>query len=105
MTVSEDDFEVFWANYPTDRNMPKKIARKQWLLMTVDKRKKAILSLGEFKRYCRENKWYRPVYAHRFLAQERFEGFMTGAAPCDLQIASARDRADRYFKRGRYAAH
>jgi hypothetical protein len=98
----EDDFEEFWSNYPTDRNMPKKLARKRWLLMTVDKRRKAILALGEFKNYCAKNPWYRPVHAHRFLAQERYEGFQV--APVDQEkIAKAKDWADRYFKRGKYA--
>lgn len=99
----EDDFEVFWVNYPTDKNMPKKLARKEWLLISTEQRKKAIDAIPAFKRYCADNKnWYRPIYAHRFLKEERYEGFASSPAPSSEAIAAAKDRADRLLRRGKY---
>ena len=98
----EEEFERFWTEYPTDRNMPKKLARKFWLMLSVDKRKKALSAIPGFKKYIRENPWYRPIYAHRFLKEERFEGFQPVVID-EAKIAEAKDRADRYFKRGKYA--
>lgn len=97
-----DDFETFWTNYPTDRNMPKKLARKQWLLMKPEQHQRALSAIPGFKSYCAANAWYRPIYAHRFLKEERYEGFQTEAIDPE-KLAHAKDWADRYFKRGKYA--
>ena len=99
----DEEFERFWSEYPVDRNMPKKLARKFWGLLSEGKRKKALEALPGFKRYCRENSWYRPIYAHRFLKEERFEGFLAVKEPTPEEIAAAKDRADRLMKRGKYA--
>jgi hypothetical protein len=94
------DFEEFWANYPKNNNMSKKTSFRRWLLMNNSQRKRALLAIPAFKRYCAENKWYHPVYADRFLSQERYEGFIPST---EMEVASAKDRADRMLKRGKYA--
>ncbi len=97
------DFEEFWAGYPVDGNMSKKMAYKQWERMAPEQRVKAMQSLYGFKRYCAENKWYRPVYAERYLVQERYEGFAAQRGPTQAEIEAAKDKADRLLKRGKYA--
>lgn len=76
-----EDFEQFWKAYPTDKNMPKKPAFKQWQRLSPDKRAAAIAAIPGFRAYCRANDWYRPIYADRFLSQEKFEGYAIAAIP------------------------
>jgi hypothetical protein len=74
-----EDFEVFWKAYPTDPNMSKKEAGKQWAKLPPDKRVQATASLPAFKIYCEKNSdWYRPIYAERYLSEEKFEGHAAG---------------------------
>ena len=70
------DFEVFWAAYPTDRNMPKPVALKHWKKLDEEDRKAAIAAVPGFKDYCAKTKDYRPVYADKFLSERRFEGHL-----------------------------
>ncbi len=79
-----DQFEEFWKAYPTDKNMSKKAAFKQWQRLSADKRQQAIDAIPGFKRYCSANHdWYRPVYAERFLSQEKFEGYLAEKRPAN----------------------
>ncbi len=72
-----EDFEVFWKAYPTDPNMSKKEAAKQWAKLTPEKRQRAIASLPAFKIYCDKNHdWYRVIYAERYLSEEKFDGHL-----------------------------
>jgi hypothetical protein len=72
-----DDFEEFWKAYPTDANMSKKAAAKQWARLDPDRRRQAVAAIPAFKAYCAQNHdWYRPIYAERFLSEEKFEGFL-----------------------------
>lgn len=93
------DFEEFWGNYPKNNNMPKKAAFRRWLLMNNPQRARAIQALPAFKRYCADNPWYNPVYADRFLSQERYEGFIEQT---QMETAASKDRADRILRRGKY---
>lgn len=97
------DFEKFWADYPREKNMSKKRALAAWKKLTPEKRAKAIGAVPGYRAYCEKNKsWYHTVHAERFLSHERFEGFQS--EPVDEEkLAHAKDWADRYFKRGKYA--
>ena len=101
--IDPQQFEEFWTKYPTDRNMPKKKALQVWMTMNTEQHSKALGSLSGFNKYCRDNKWYRPVYADRFLKEERYEGFLAVKGPSEEEIEAAKDRADRLLKRGKYA--
>jgi hypothetical protein len=86
-----EDFEAFWKAYPTDKNMPKKPALRQWQRLSPEKRSAAIAAIPGFRRYCDENKsWYRPVYAERFLSQEKFEGYAAETPPMVLEEGEAK---------------
>lgn len=98
-----EDFEKFWKAYPTDSNMPKKQAFKAWSRLTPEKRCAALGAVPGFKAYCAANSWYRPIYADRFLSQEKFEGYASQPMPSAEEIEANRDRADKLFKRGKYA--
>lgn len=101
--VIPEDFEQFWKAYPTDKNMPKKAALKQWLKLTSEKRIAATGAIPGFLRYCAENKWYRPIYADRFLSQEKFEGYAGEKVQTKDEIAATLDRRDKLLKQGKYA--
>lgn len=101
-TYSEG-FEAFWSAYPRDSNMPKKPAYKQWQKLSPEKRQKAVAAIPGFRAYCDKNKgWYRPIYADRFLSQEKFEGYAAMPAPSAEEVAASKDRADQLLKRGKY---
>ena len=101
-----EDFEAFWKAYPTDRNMPKKPAFRIWRRLSPEKRQAAIAAIPGFKRYCEQNKsWYRPVYAERFLSDEKFEGYAAEPEITEAQIEANKDRADRLMRRGKYAVN
>lgn len=80
-------FEQFWKAYPTDNNMPKKPAFKAWGRLAPEKQTAAFAAIPGFKAYCAANSWYRPIYADRFLSQEKFEGY--AATPADEAVAEA----------------
>lgn len=97
------DFEKFWQDYPREKNMSKKRALMAWKKLTPEKRAKAIEAVPGYRAYCDKNKsWYHTLHAERFLSHERFEGFQS--EPVDAEkLAHAKDWADKYFKRGKYA--
>jgi hypothetical protein len=71
----DQDFQIFWKDYPTDALMSKKSALEQWEKLSRAEREAARRAIPAFKDYCRKNPTYRPVHAERFLSQKRFEGF------------------------------
>ena len=73
-----NEFEEFWKGYPTDQNMSKKEAHTYWKKLDSEQCRQAIASLPNFKTYCRNNDWYRPIHACRYLKQEKFVGHMEG---------------------------
>jgi hypothetical protein len=75
------EFQDFWNAYPTDKNMSKKAAEKQWNRLSPEKRSAAIAAVPGFKAYCAANSWYRPKHAEGWLSQERFEGYAAEAQP------------------------
>lgn len=96
------EFEEFWKAYPTDRIMSKKKAGEQWARIADADRKAAMAAVPAFKDYCRKNTTYRPVHAERFLSQRRFDGFEQ-ATMDPAEMADRIDRADKLFRRGKYA--
>lgn len=101
-TPYPEPFEAFWREYPTDALMSKKAALAQWQRLDQPSREAATAAIPAFKEYCRKNTTYRPVHAQRFLSERRFEGFAHEAVDPAV-AAAAKDKADRYFKRGAYA--
>jgi hypothetical protein len=100
----DQDFEIFWKDYPTDALMSKKRALEQWEKLSPAEREAAHRAIPAFKEYCRKNPTYRPVHAERFLSQKRFEGFAQSAAALSAtEIEANKDRADRLMRRGKYA--
>jgi hypothetical protein len=97
------DFEAFWRSYPTNPNMPKKKAFAAWERLSPAQRVAATSAVPGFRTYCEKNPWYKPIYADRFLSQEKFEGYSAQSAPDPAAIEAAKDRADRLLKRGKYA--
>lgn len=98
-----DKFEEFWKSYPTDKNMSKKTAKMHWVKLPAEKQFAAIGAIPGFRQYCDQNKWYRPIYADRFLAQERFEGYASEPHLSPEAIADQKDRADKLMRRGKYS--
>lgn len=98
-----DDFQAFWKAYPTDPNMSKKEAFKEWRRLSPEKRIAAMAGVPGFRRYCEANKWYRPQYADGFLKEEKFEGYTAEPSLSPEQIAENMDKADRLMRRGKYA--
>ena len=78
-TPYPDDFEEFWANYPTDQNMSKKQAGKVWQRLPADERAKAIASLPAYRAYCHAHPDYRPKHAEGYLSQAKYEGHLAAA--------------------------
>ena len=74
------DFEEFWLGYLTDPNMSKSKAFDEWRKLNEDARHQAIASLPSFQAYCKQNDWYRPVHAARYLKEKRFTGHLDGSA-------------------------
>jgi uncharacterized protein YdaU (DUF1376 family) len=70
-----EEFERYWAGYPTDSLMSKLDASKAFEALTPDEQEQAIASLPAFKAYCSAHPDYRPVHANRYISQRRFEGF------------------------------
>lgn len=102
-TAYPSDFEEFWKAYPTDRNMSKLMASKEWAKLSEDDRRAAIAAVPAFKAYCSKDKTYRPLHAVRFLSQRRFEGFAPAPSLDPETVAANQDRADRLLRRGKYA--
>lgn len=98
--ADECPFEEFWSGYPVDKNMSRKAAEAVWGRMALDKRKAAVAALPAFKAHCAANKWYRPVHAEKFLADERFEGFAKEDAPTlpALDPSWSKDTVERWEK-------
>jgi hypothetical protein len=70
------DFEDFWKAYPTDANMAKGEAFKEWQRLSAEDRQAAFASVEAFRFYCKRQPDYRPVHANRYLKQRRFEGHL-----------------------------
>ena len=68
------EFEEFWSGYPTDGNMSKSEALKEWARLDPADRALVTKSLPAFRAYCQSHPDYRPVHASRYLSQRRFEG-------------------------------
>lgn len=71
-----EDFEAFWAAYPTDPNMSKYEASQAWQKLSAEHRKAATDSIPAFRAYCASNLEYRPVHAGRYLLKRRYEGHL-----------------------------
>jgi hypothetical protein len=99
----DQDFQIFWKDYPTNALMSKKSALEQWEKLSQAEREAARHAIPAFKDYCRKNPTYRLVHAERFLSQKRFEGFAQAGALSATEIEVNRDRADRLMRRGKYA--
>lgn len=103
-----EQFEHFWTEYPTDKNMPKKLAFQQWQKLSAEKRDAAIAAIPAFRRYCEQNKsWYRVIYADRFLSQEKFEGYAADqpAAEPDPSWGSLAERFKAEIGAGNFQAY
>ena len=100
-----DDFDLFWKEYPTDSVMSKKRAHEQWRKLSPPEREAARAAIGAFRDYCRKHPTYRPVHAERFLSERRFEGFAAEPGPTPAEIEANKDRADRLMRRGKYAVN
>ena len=68
------DFEEFWKVFPTDANMSKSEAFKEWKRLSAEDKALATKSLQAFRAYCQSHPDYRAVHANRYLSQRRFEG-------------------------------
>lgn len=79
------DFEDFWKLYPTDPNMSKLKAYEKWKKLSADDRKSCSAGVPGFRKYCFDNKSYRPVHACRFISERRFEGFAPSGGAQDGQ--------------------
>ena len=71
------DFERFWRGYPTDSNMSKAEALREWEKLDAVDREAAERSLTGFRAYCSKNPDYRPVHAIRYLKLRRFDGHLS----------------------------
>jgi uncharacterized protein YdaU (DUF1376 family) len=71
------DFERFWRGYPTDSNMSKAEALREWEKLDAVDREAAERSLAAFRAYCSKNPDYRPVHAIRYLKLRRFDGHIS----------------------------
>lgn len=69
------DFEDFWKLYPTDRNMSKLMAFKQWAKLSEDDRRAAIAAVPGYRYWASKQRDYRTLHGVRFLSQRRFDGF------------------------------
>lgn len=77
-TYSKDFEETFWKLYPTDKNMSKADAWKQWQRLSPEDRADAVKAISPFIAWIKTQKDYRTLHACRFLSQRRFEGFVAG---------------------------
>lgn len=90
------DFERFWRDYPTDRNMSKSQAAKAWAKLSPQDRLAAGAAVPGFVAYCQESEGYRPVHAERFLSQRRFDGYAPDAKPpTEFRRVSPRRQSER----------
>ncbi len=82
-----EEFETgFWGPYPTDPNMSKSEALKQWKRLSVDDRKAASESVPAFVAFCKSDPTYRPIHADRYLAKRRFDGFAKQASQSSKMV-------------------
>ena len=81
-----EKFLEFWRQYPTDANMSKKDASKEFERLSSDDQDKAIVSCKPFRSYCAARPDYRPVHANRYLSQGRFEGHAATAVNASKTI-------------------
>lgn len=77
-----EEFEAkFWQPYPRSPTMSKSEAWKAWLKLTPEQRASSCQAIEPYKRHLRSKPNLETVHACRFLSQERYEGFLNGAAP------------------------
>lgn len=102
------DFEMFWADFPTDAGMSKLEASKAWERLTPEDKLEAFNALPAFKAWvAQQGTTYRVVHACRYLSQRRFEGFKAQAQKAEIQSTrvyvmtgtDAMDAWDAHFKR------
>ncbi len=74
-------FEALWKAYPTDPNMSKSEALKEWLRLDDDDRAAAFRSVPSFKSWIATQHNYRVVHLERFLKTRRFDGFAPKVMP------------------------
>lgn len=98
------EFEEFWKAYPTDKNMPKLMAFKQWVKLSVDDQRAAIAGIVGYRAWISKQKDYRTLHADRFLSQRRFDGFVPAQIVDATAALASKDKADRMLRRGKYAA-
>jgi hypothetical protein len=80
-TKYSDEFEAkFWQPYPRTPTMSKSEAWKAWMKMTLEQRVTACQAIEPYKRHLRSKPNLETVHACRFLSQERYAGFSSGAA-------------------------
>ncbi len=102
------DFEMFWAAFPTDSGMSKLEASKAWGKLSTEDKLDAFNAIPGFKAWVtQQGPNYRTVHACRYLSQRRFDGFKEQAAR--VEVTSNRvyvltgtdqmDAWDAYFKR------
>jgi hypothetical protein len=97
------DFEEFWKDYPTDKNMAKLTAFKAWGTLSDDDRRAAIAAVQPYKTWISKQKDYRTLHAVNFLKQRRFDGFRPAEVVDAVAARASKDKADRMLRRGKYA--
>jgi hypothetical protein len=105
------DFELFWAAFPTDAGMSKLEASKVWERLTPEDKIAAHKCIPAFKAWvAQQGQNYRVVHACRYLSQRRFEGFTQQVTKVDAVTSSrvyvttgtdAMDAWDDHYKRTR----
>ena len=81
-----EQFQAFWAEYPTDPLMSKKRAADAFQKLTPEDAAIAIASMKNFRAYCAKHPDYRPVHAERYITQRRYDGFIGSAITVELSI-------------------
>lgn len=85
-----EDFEAFWAAFPTDAGMSKLEASKAWNRLSEEDREAATKCIPAFKAWVTEQgDHYRTVHACRYLSQRRFEGFKDKAAKAEFRQSTS----------------
>lgn len=90
--VYSEEFETkFWQPYPRTPTMSKSEAWKSWSKLTPEQRAASCQALDPYKRHLQSKPNLETVHACRFLSQQRFEGFLNGAAgkPQAIDIRSS----------------
>jgi len=73
-------FEDAWKAYPTDANMSKADAFKEWSRLDAADRATLAMSLPHYRQYCRARPDYRAKHMDGYIRSRRFEGHSGGNA-------------------------